>query len=113
MSSSNIVEDPKRRIKEWLDQLKEFRLSTPFDFKDRTVVDPESHIKEVAFYLALEKHTYNDLCWKLAEKIQKKALSTPNIEEIREKAEEIFNISKTYDELCWLNAEFDILTNNE
>jgi len=113
MSLSSIVEDPERRIKEWLDQLKKFRLSTPLDIQDRTGVESESHIKEAAYYLAIEKHTYNDLCWKLAEKIQNKALSTPTIKEIREKAEEIFNISKTYDELCWLNAEFDILINNE
>ena len=33
----------------------------------------------------------------------------PSIEDIKSKAEEVFNSSCTYDELCWLNAEMDIL----
>ena len=33
----------------------------------------------------------------------------PSLEEIRKKAEEVYNSSSTYDELCWLNAEMDLL----
>ena len=109
MSLSNIVEEPEKRIKEWLNQLKNFRLSTPLKVIE-TSVDNTSHINVAAYYLSLEKHSYDDLCWQLAEKIQKKTLSAPTVEDIKEKAEEIFNLSKSYDELCWLNAEFDILS---
>jgi hypothetical protein len=35
----------------------------------------------------------------------------PSMEAIRKTAEEIANSSKTYDELCWLNAELEISTN--
>ncbi|MFW9947912.1 MAG: hypothetical protein ACFFDX_13895 [Candidatus Odinarchaeota archaeon] len=109
MSLSNITEKPEERIKEWLNQLKDFRQSTPLNIKD-TALETKSHIDVAAYYLSLEKHFYDELCWKLAEKIQKKALSIPSEEDIRKKAEEIFNLSKTYDELCWLNAEFDVLS---
>ena len=33
----------------------------------------------------------------------------PSLEDIRTKAEEVYYSSSTYDELCWLNAELDIL----
>lgn len=109
MNLSNTIEEPERRIKEWLAQLKTFRLPTPLNVIESTVEDAKSHINEAAYYLSLENRSYDDLCWQLAEKIQKKALSAPTIEDISEKAEEIFSLTKTYDELCWLNAEFDIL----
>jgi len=69
----------------------------------------ESQIREAAYYLSLKKYSYNDLCWLLAEIIQNVNLGMPSLEEIRKKAEEVFNSSSTYDELCWLNAEMDIL----
>lgn len=69
----------------------------------------ESQIREAAYYLSLKKYSYNDLCWLLAETIQNINLGMPSLEEIRKKAEEVFNSSSTYDELCWLNAEMDIL----
>ena len=69
----------------------------------------ESQIKEGAYYLSLKKYSYNDLCWLLAETIQNINLGMPSLEEIREKAEEVYNSSSTYDELCWLNAEMDLL----
>jgi len=69
----------------------------------------ESQIRESAYYLSLKKYSYNDLCWLLAETIQKINLGMPSLEEIRVKAEEVFNSSSTYDELCWLNAEMDLL----
>ena len=69
----------------------------------------ESQIREGAYYLSLKKYSYNDLCWLLAEIIQNIALHMPTLEDIRKKAEEVFNSSSTYDELCWLNAQMDIL----
>lgn len=108
MSLSDIVEEPEKRVKEWLAQLQKFRLSTPLNLTE-TTVDTKSHINKAAYYLSLEKHSYDELCWQLAEKIQKKTLTTPTVVDIREKAEEIFNLSKSYDELCWLNAEFDFI----
>ncbi|UCC19730.1 MAG: hypothetical protein JSV62_00185 [Promethearchaeota archaeon] len=72
--------------------------------------DLKTKIREAAYYLSLKKYTYDELCWLLAELIQKINLELPSIEDIRMKAEEVFKSSCTYDELCWLNAEMDILT---
>ncbi len=76
-------------------------------------VDFKTQIKEAAYFLSLAGYTYDQLCWLLAEKIQKMNLDMPSIEEIKRKAEEVFKSSCTYDELCWLNAEMDILTKKE
>jgi hypothetical protein len=73
----------------------------------------ESQIREAAYYLSLKKYSYNDLCWLLAETIQKINLGMPSLEDIRKKAEEVFNSSSTYDELCWLNAEMDLLIDQQ
>ncbi|NVM45756.1 MAG: hypothetical protein HWN79_12650 [Candidatus Lokiarchaeota archaeon] len=73
----------------------------------------ETQIREAAYYLSLKKYSYNDLCWLLAETIQKINLGMPSLENIRKKAEEVFNSSSTYDELCWLNAEMDILIDQQ
>jgi hypothetical protein len=73
----------------------------------------ESQIREAAYYLSLKKYSYNDLCWLLAEIIQKINLGMPSLEDIRKKAEEVFNSSSTYDELCWLNAEMDLLIDQQ
>lgn len=73
----------------------------------------ESQIREAAYFLSLKRYSYNDLCWLLAETIQKINLGMPSLEEIRKKAEEVFNSSSTYDELCWLNAEMDLLIEQE
>jgi hypothetical protein len=113
MNLSNNIEEPERSIKEWLAQLKTFRLSAPINILETTGEDVKGHINEAAYYISLEKLSYDDLCWRLAENILKKTLSEPSIEDVRKKAEEIFLLSKTYDELCWLNAEFDILTKNK
>ena len=73
----------------------------------------EPQIREAAYYLSLKKYSYNDLCWLLAEVIQNIALNMPSLEDIRKKAEEVFNSSSTYDELCWLNAQMDILIDQQ
>lgn len=71
--------------------------------------DFKTQIREAAYFLSLAKYSYNDLCWMLAEKIQKMSLEIPSIEDIKTKAEEVFRSSCSYDELCWLNAELDHL----
>ncbi|MHA2394435.1 MAG: hypothetical protein ACXAEX_21055 [Promethearchaeota archaeon] len=71
--------------------------------------DFETHIREAAYFLSLKKYSYNELCWLLSERIQKISLDLPSIEDIKRKAEEIFNSGCTYDELCWLNAEMEHL----
>ena len=76
---------------------------------DEEEIGLEPQIREGAYYLSLKKYSYNDLCWLLAEVIQNIALNMPSLEDIRKKAEEVFNSSSTYDELCWLNAQMDIL----
>jgi hypothetical protein len=128
------------RILEWLTQIKEYRRLEPqkiessdtikfikfekppdrvkkqLPIKEEVVeIAPEepklkTQIREAAYYLSLDKYSYDELCWLLAEKIQKINLDMPSIEDIKRKAEEVFNSSCTYDELCWLNAEMDILT---
>ncbi len=72
-------------------------------------LDLSTYVKEAAYYLSLKKYTYDELCWLLSEKIQKISLRLPSIEDINQKAEEVFNSGCTYDELCWLNAEMDFL----
>ncbi|TKJ21355.1 MAG: hypothetical protein CEE42_13925 [Promethearchaeota archaeon Loki_b31] len=79
------------------------------DEEDEEEIGLESQIREAAYYLSLKKYSYNDLCWLLAETIQNINLGMPSLEEIRKKAEEVYNSSSTYDELCWLNAEMDLL----
>jgi hypothetical protein len=73
--------------------------------------DLKTYVREAAYYLSLNKYSYNDLCWMLAEKIQKMSIDLPSIEDIKQKAEEVFRSSCSYDELCWLNAEMDFLIN--
>ena len=107
----------------WLTQLKKHRaLITETEDAEPTVITEnevviiddeeiglESQIRVGAYYLSLKKYSYNDLCWLLAETIQNINLTMPSLEDIRKKAEEVFNSSSTYDELCWLNAQMDIL----
>jgi len=106
----------------WLSQLKKYRKPVSIEPKTELIestemeeplddeeIGLESQIREGAYYLSLKKYSYNDLCWLLAETIQKVNLGMPSLEDIRKKAEEVFNSSSTYDELCWLNAEMDLL----
>lgn len=111
----------------WLNQLREYRKHV----SDRLIKESEvleealedldtgeeigldSQIRVAAYYLSLKQYSYNDLCWLLAETIQKINIGMPKLEEIKIKAEEVFRSSSTYDELCWLNAEMDILIEKE
>jgi deoxyribodipyrimidine photolyase-like uncharacterized protein len=79
------------------------------DFDSKEKFDFETQTREGAYFFSLKHFTYDELCWFLAEKIQKINFGMPSLENIRTKAEEIFHSSITYDELCWLNSEIDLL----
>lgn len=102
---------PKIQTKEWLKQLMEHRKVVSKPVIEEPVEEPDlkTYVREAAYYFSLDGYSYNDLCWILAEKIQKMNLVMPSIEDIRRKAEQVFNSSCSYDELCWLNAEMDFL----
>ena len=98
----------------WLQQLKKYRkIEMEEKVVDQEEPDLELQIREAAYYLSLENYSYNDLCWMLAEKILKYTLRMPSIEDIKKKAEDVFISSCTYDELCSLNAEMDLLIKKE
>ncbi len=102
-------EDPERRIKKGLEQMQTFNKPVVIEqtiFIGETEI--ETQIREAAYYIALKRPSFDELCWSLAEKIQTKYNPKPSIEDTREIAEKIYNSSKTYDELCWLNAEIDM-----
>jgi len=73
-------------------------------------VNVESQIREAAYHLSKKGLAYNDLCWFLAERQLNilKAGKTVSKDEIKKKAEEVFNLKKKYDELCWLIVKIDI-----
>ena len=128
--SAEADEDPE--VIKWLNQLEKHRKGAPeeilLDVITETVENAvetstkipqlqvlpegfimEDQVKVGAYYLSQEGYDYNELCWILAEKIMKESLKMPSIEDIRLKAEQVFASSCTYDELCWLNSEIDIL----
>jgi len=96
-------------VEEEVEEAVEEAVEEDIDEEDEEEIGLESQIREGAYYLSLKKYSYNDLCWLLAETIQNINLGMPSLEEIRKKAEEVYNSSSTYDELCWLNAEMDLL----
>ena len=68
------------------------------------------NIKEEAYWLSTRKHTYEELCWFLAER-RLKALNNgkaPFKDEIKKKAEEITKNKLSYSELCWFIAKYDV-----
>lgn len=100
----------KPQIEARLKQIEEHRKHEPEVVEQKPEeLDLKTQVKEAAYFLSLDKYSYDDLCWMLAEKIQKMNIDMPSIEEIKQKAEQVFNSSCTYDELCWLNAEMDFL----
>ncbi len=98
-----------KKVVEKETQIKE-PLETEVIQREAEEPDFKTQIREAAYYFSLKKYTYDELCWILAEKIQKINLDMPSIEDIKRKAEQVFNSSCTYDELCWLISELDILT---
>ena len=69
-----------------------------------------SQINVAAYYLAQKGHTYDKLCWMLAERhlILEKDSRYNQDARIRQKAAEIFFSGPTYDILCYLISEIDI-----
>ena len=109
MGMEESEEDPERRIKKGIEQIRTF--NKPLVIEQTILIGEtefEAQVREAAYYIALKRPSYEELCWSLAEKIQKKYNSEPSIEDVREIAEKIYNSSKTSDELCWLNAEIDM-----
>lgn len=119
---------PKQKIEEIPKAVKFIRIEkAPAELKPKEIISVEditpkeevieeveetdfkTQIREAAYFLSLSKYSYDDLCWMLAEKIQKMSLEMPSIEDFKKKAEEVFHSSCSYDELCWLNAELDHL----
>jgi hypothetical protein len=123
MIQEKLEDDQNIRISEWLNQLKEYRGEDHYEniateemdtiiaeeYVEGEEIDFDQEIRKAAYFLSLERYTYNDLCWLLAEKILIITIGMPSLEEIKKKAEQVFNSSSTYDELCWLNAEMDTL----
>jgi len=71
----------------------------------------KSQINVAAYFLAQENHTYDKLCWMLAQRRLRAQKDARYNEEsvIKEKAAELYFSSPPYDILCWLIAELDIL----
>jgi len=70
-----------------------------------------SQVNVAAYYLAQKGYTYDKLCWMLAER-QLLVQRDPNYKHdkrIREKSAEIFFSGATYDILCYLISEIDIM----
>ena len=70
-----------------------------------------AHVDVAAYYLSQENHTYDKLCWMLAQR-QLHAFRDPRYNQedrIKEKAAEIFFSGTNSDVLVYLIAELDIL----
>ncbi len=74
-------------------------------------IDLEAEITLLAHKISLEKKSYEELSSNLAKKQLEYIKGVKNIKksEIEEKKEEIFKSTTTYEELCWLLAELEIL----
>ena len=104
----------EKDVVEWFIQLKKYRkFEQEIPIPEQEEVGLENQIREVAYYLSLDNYSYNDLCWMLAEKILKYTVRMASIEDTKKKAEQVFRSSCTYDELCWLNADMDLLIRKE
>lgn len=104
------------------DLQKERRPELKFDIEDtieliESGLDPdfEANIALAAYNLSQEKRSYKDLCRNLAE-IQLKIIQGKKKlteAEINKKSKEIFKSSSTYEELCWLIAELNLLSKKD
>jgi len=73
-------------------------------------IETTQNVKDEAYWLSTRKHTYEELCWFLAER-RLKALNNgkaPSKDEIKKKAEEISKNKLSYSELCWFIAKYDV-----
>ena len=68
---------------------------------------PENQISVSAYYVYREAHSYDELCWLLAERESFIELNfqSPPKEMIRERAGQIYEAHPPYDVLCWLIGE--------
>ena len=77
--------------------------------------DLDAQIKVAAYFISRKGHTYDELCWELANRqlfIQNGKANIPK-NEIKEKAEEIYHSFCKYEDLCWLIGELDVLIKND
>ena len=77
--------------------------------------DLEGEITITAYELSQEKKSYDELCKELA-KAQLSIIKGKNkvtAAEINKKAKEIHKSSSTYEELCWLISELNLLLNKK
>jgi len=97
----------------WLNQLQKYRAQEEKTTESNQMPDEDlkNRIRASAYFISLNRLSYNELCWMLAEKQLIIQLGNENVTEdkIRKKAEEIFRSSSTNDELCWLMAEINVL----
>jgi len=71
----------------------------------------KEQINITAYFLSQRNHPYDTLCWMLAER-QLRVQRDPKYNHetrIREKAAEIFYSGPSYDVLCYLISEIDII----
>ena len=112
----------EENLSKWLKQLKKHRKLAPEKKQETEIRKAEEEkyeekknfnklVEEEAYFISLNNLSYNELCWLLAERKLSVDKGYDNIteEEIRSKAEEVFNSGISYDELCWLNAEVLVL----
>ncbi|MGQ4873723.1 MAG: hypothetical protein ACP6IY_06560 [Promethearchaeia archaeon] len=100
----------KRDIEEPLEHRPTLEIGKPI-IDPELLGDFESKVQVEAYFISKRNLTYNELCWLLAEKQLEIMMwpEKPTEDDIRPKAEEIFNSFCTYDELCWLLAELTVL----
>ncbi len=108
----------KKGLKE-KDLQKKRRHELEFDIEDtmeliKSGLDPdfEAEVALAAYNLSQEKRPYEGLCMTLAEIQLKFIQGKKNLTEteIKKKSKEIFKSSSTYEELCWLIAELNLLS---
>jgi len=70
-----------------------------------------SQVNVAAYYLAQKGYPYDKLCWMLAERqlLVQRDPKYNREDRIREKAAEIFFSGPTYDVICYLITEIDIM----
>lgn len=72
---------------------------------------PENEISVSAYYIYRQEHSYDELCWLLAEKESFIELNfqKPPREMVSKRAEKIYETHPPYDVLCWLIGERQLL----
>ena len=104
------IKDSKEIIEEDI-TIKEIAPEIMVESVEEVEVDFHSMVNVGAYYLSQKGNTYDELCWQLAVKIlnYREGIKNPTNDQIKPKAEEVFQTSCTYDELCWLIAELDAM----